>query len=215
MAVRIGKLEVGKQLPNGRADSCVIHLSHLNSNYRLAPSPPFDFDAGCLTLGESRLAYSIEGEVGDNFNPLADALSHRTARGVVQVCTLRGVALIVRAAPQRVVHMDPFDHQDFVLDVDLATSFGDKAAFAGIDPARFQRAPKCSAESTGRRCYNVIKGCGVIRILAHCGAVVFAYFVVGAEDNRLCLTWKGGLPNRSALAHDAHPGYVSRFLLNH
>ena len=64
---------------------------------------------------------------------------------MVQVRTLRGVALIVRAAPQRVVHMDPFDHQDFVLDVDLATPIGGKAAFAGIDPARFQRAPKCSA----------------------------------------------------------------------
>jgi hypothetical protein len=131
------------------------------------------------------------------------------------VRTLRGVDLIVRAAPQRVLHMDPFDHQDFVLDVDIATSFGGEAAFAGIDPARFQRAPKCSAESTSRRCYEVIKGCGVIRILTDCGAVVFAYFVVGAEDNRLCLTWKGGLPDWSALAHDAHPGYVSRFLLNH
>jgi hypothetical protein len=129
--------------------------------------------------------------------------------------TLRGVALIVRAAPQRVLNMDPFDHQDFVLDVDIATSFGAKAAFAGIDPARFQRAPKCSAESTGCRCYEVIKGCGVIRILAHCGAVVFAYFVVGAEYDRQWLTWKGGLPDRSVFAHDPHPGYVSRFLLNH
>lgn len=129
--------------------------------------------------------------------------------------TLCGVALIVRTTPQRVVDMDPFDHQDFVLDVDLATSFGGKAAFAGVDPARLQRAPECSAESTGRRCYNVIKGGGVVRILAHSGAVVFAYFVVGAEDNRLCLTWKGGLSDRSALAYDAHPGYVSRFLLNH
>lgn len=129
--------------------------------------------------------------------------------------TLRGFALVVWAAPQRVVHMDPFDHQDFVFDVDIATSFGGKAAFAGIDPARFQRAPKCSAESTSRRCYEVIKGCGVIRILARCGAVVLAHFVVGAENNRLCLTWKGGLPDRSALAHDAHSGYVSRFLLNH
>ena len=128
---------------------------------------------------------------------------------------LRGVALIVGAAPQRVLHMDPFDHQDFVLDVDIATSFGRKAAFASIDPARFQRAPKCSAESTGRRCYDVIQSCGVIRILAHRGAVVFAYFVMGAENNRLCLTWKGGLPDRAALAHDAHSGYVSRFLLNH
>ena len=38
-----------------------------------------------------------------------------------------------------------------------------------------------SAESTGRRCYDVIQGCGVIRILAHRGAVVFAYFAVGAR----------------------------------
>jgi hypothetical protein len=131
------------------------------------------------------------------------------------VRTRRGVALIVRAVRQRVVHMDPFDHQDFVLDVDIAKSFGGKAAFAGIDPARFQRAPKGSAESTGRRCHDVIQGCGVIRVLAHRGAIVFAYFVVGAENNRLCLTWKGGLPDRAALAHDAHSGYVSRFLLNH
>ena len=157
----------------------------------------------------------LEGEVGANFNRLADALGHRTTRGVVQVRTLRCVAFIVRAAPQRVLHMNPFDHQDFVLDVDIATSFGGKAAFAGIDPARLQRAPKCSAESTSRRCYDVIKGRGVIRILAHRGAVVFAYFVVGAEDDRLCLTWKGGLPDRSALAHDSHPGYISRFLLIH
>ena len=129
--------------------------------------------------------------------------------------TLSGVALIGRAAPQHVVHMDPSDHQDFVLDIDIAASLGGKAAFAGIDPARFQRAPKCSAESTGRRGYDVIKGRGVIRILARCCAVMFAYFVVGAKDNRLCLTWKGGLPDGSTLAHDAHPGYVSRFLLNH
>ena len=51
MAVRIGKLEVRKQLPDGRADSCVIHLSHLNTNYQLALSLPFDFDVGCLTRG--------------------------------------------------------------------------------------------------------------------------------------------------------------------
>jgi hypothetical protein len=131
------------------------------------------------------------------------------------VRTLRGVAFVVRAAPQRVAHMDPFDHQDFVLDVDIATSFGRKAPFAGIDPARFQRAPKCSAESTSRRCYDVIQGGGVIRILAHRGAIVFAYFVVSAEDNRMCLAWKGRLPDRAALAQDAHSGYVSRFLLNH
>lgn len=53
MAVHIGKLEVRKQLPNGRADSCVIHLSHLNTNYQLAPSLPFDFDVRCLALGGS------------------------------------------------------------------------------------------------------------------------------------------------------------------
>jgi len=174
-----------------------------------------DFDIGSLTLGVSGLPYSIEGQVGDNFNRLADALSHGTARDVVQVRTLRGVALVVRAAPQRVVHLDAFDHQDFVLDVDIATSFGGKAAFAGIDPARFQRAPKCPAESTGRRRYDVIKRCRMIRILARYGAVVFSYFVMGAENNRLCLTWKGCLSDRSALAHDAHSGYVSGFLLNH
>ena len=51
MAVRIGKLEVRKQLPDGRADSCVIHRSHVNTNYQYAPSLPFDFDVGCLTVG--------------------------------------------------------------------------------------------------------------------------------------------------------------------
>jgi hypothetical protein len=48
IAVHIGKLEVRKQLPDGRPDSCVIHLSHLNTNYKLARSLPFDFEVGVL-----------------------------------------------------------------------------------------------------------------------------------------------------------------------
>jgi hypothetical protein len=53
MTVHVGKLEVRKQLPDSRADSRVIHLGHLNTNYQLAPSLPPDFGVGRLTLGGS------------------------------------------------------------------------------------------------------------------------------------------------------------------
>jgi hypothetical protein len=98
------------------------------------------------------------------------------------VGAFRCFTLVLRAAAKRVADSDAFDHEHFVLEVDLAFSLGRESPLARVDPARLQRATEGADESTGGRGDYVIEGGGVVGVLAGRRAVMLAHLVVGAEE---------------------------------
>ena len=100
---------------------------------------------------------------------------------------LGSLALVVRATPQRVAHVDLLDHQDLVFEIDIAFTLCSQPALARVDPARFQRATQGSGESTGSCGHDVVEGRGVVGILARRGAVVLPDHAMRAERDGLRL----------------------------
>ena len=119
--------------------------------------------------------------------------------------TFRRLALVFRASFQRVADADPLDHEDLVLDVDLALRLRAQSPFTRVDPARLQRATQGAGESTGGGGDNIIEGRRVIGILPWCRAVVLAHLVVCAEENRFRLDWEKGAADGTAVANDPDP----------
>jgi hypothetical protein len=56
------------------------------------------------------------------------------------VRSLGRLTLVRRAAGKEVANVDPSDDEDPVLEDDVALRLGSEPAFAGVDPARLQRA---------------------------------------------------------------------------
>ena len=125
-----------------------------------------------------------------------------------------GLSLVFRAAGEAVPHANSLDHQHPVLDEDVSFSLGGQLAVAGVDPARLQRATEGSGQSTGCCRDNVVKGRGVLRVLAAGGAIVLAYLVMRPEDHGLGLRRQMRLPDRSALSDDPNPRCVGRLLFH-
>jgi hypothetical protein len=122
---------------------------------------------------------------------------------VVTVRALCRLALVWRTSRERVPDPDPLDHQHFVLDDDVAFRLARQAAISGFDPARLQRAPEGAGQSTSRRGDDVVeRGC-VIGVLTWRGPIVLPHLVVRAENHRVGLRRKVGLPDRSSLPDDA------------
>jgi hypothetical protein len=124
-------------------------------------------------------------------------------------------ALVLGAADERVSHPDPFDHQDLVLQVDLALGFRRELSLAGVDPARLQRATQRARESTGGRGDHVIEGGGVVGVLAWRGAVVLADLVMGAEEHRFRFDREEGAADGPSVADDPHARDVFRLVFTH
>ncbi len=101
--------------------------------------------------------------------------------------------------------MDAFDHQDAVVDLDLAGGLPDKTAVACIDVTRLQRAPEGSRQSAAGSCDDVIKGGRALGISGSGDAVVLGDLVVNAEVDRLALTRYLRAAQRSANAFDPYP----------
>jgi len=120
------------------------------------------------------------------------------------VRALGGLALVVRAIPERVADVDLLDHQDFVFQVDLAFGLGGEPPLTRIDPARLQRAAQGAGESTSGRRDHVVEGRRVVGVLAGRRPVVFAHRAVRAEYDWLRLSREVRLPNGPALADDPH-----------
>jgi hypothetical protein len=119
--------------------------------------------------------------------------------------SLRRFALVVGAARERVPDADPLDDENFVLEVDLAFGFRRELPLACVDPARLQRATQGAGESTGGRGDDVVKGRGMVGILAGRGAVVLPHLVVCPEENRLRLDREEGAADGTAVANDPDP----------
>ncbi len=118
------------------------------------------------------------------------------------VRSLRGFALVVRAPAQPVTDSDPFDHENLVLDNDVALSIRGQLPLGGVDPARLQRASQGARQSTGRRSNHVVQGGRMVRVLARRGAVVLAYLVMSAKDDRIRLAREKRSSDGAALAND-------------
>lgn len=129
---------------------------------------------------------------------------------MVGVRPLGRLTLVIRAALQGVPDPNLLDHQDAVLDVDLALGLGAELAAARVYPARLQRAAQGAGESTGGRRHHVVERGRMLRILSRRGAVVLADRAVRAEDHWFRLGWQERLSDRAALADDPHPGDVGR-----
>ena len=72
---------------------------------------------------------------------------------------------------------------------------------ARVDPARFQRATKCSCESTGGGRDQVVEGRCLIRVLAGSGSVMLSHRPVGPERD-LVIGRQISLPDGTAFADD-------------
>ena len=62
-----------------------------------------------------------------------------------------------------VVNVNPLDHQDLALELDLTPRFAGEAALACVYLARLQRAPEGSSKSTAGSCDNVVERGGIGR----------------------------------------------------
>jgi hypothetical protein len=97
---------------------------------------------------------------------------------------LGGLALIRRAACQRVVDSDPLDDENPVFHLDVTFGRRDEVAAARIDPARLQRATQGPGQSTSGGRDHVVKGRGVWLERSGRGLVVLRHLIVYSEKNR-------------------------------
>jgi hypothetical protein len=109
---------------------------------------------------------------------------------------------------ERVGSVDPLDHDDALLVLDLADDLAGKPAVRGVDLARLQRASEGAEQSAAGGGNDVVKGGGVgIRGFGG-DAVVVGHGAVHAEDDRLLLGRHGGEPQRAPEPLNADARFV-------
>src|SRR5437879_6300458 len=84
-----------------------------------------------------------------NVDTSADRPGDRAALDVQRVRSLGRVSLVLRAVPQHVLHPDPPDDEDPVLDDHVSLRRRLQPAVAGVDSAHLQRATEGAGQSTG------------------------------------------------------------------
>ena len=99
--------------------------------------------------------------------------------------SLGGVALLRRAALERVVDPNPLYDEHAILDLDVPFGIRRQVALPSLDPARLQRASQCSGQSTGCGRDDVIERRRVRLERARRGMVMFRHLVVDAEADRI------------------------------
>jgi hypothetical protein len=113
----------------------------------------------------------------------------RAPRCVVLVRALCCIALLQRAALERVADPNPLDDEHAILDLDVAFGIRCQVALPGFDPARLQRATQGSGQSTSRGRDDVVERGRVRLERARRGPVMFRNLVVDAEADRIALGW--------------------------
>jgi hypothetical protein len=124
------------------------------------------------------------------------------------------LAFVRRTPLQRVADVDGLEHQDSVLDEDLASSLRAEFSTSRVDPARLQRAAEGAGKSTGGGGNDVVKRCRVVGVLSRLGAVMLAYRTMRSKRHGL-LDGEISAPNRTALANDLDSRDVDRRRLPH
>src|SRR5436309_3877676 len=84
-----------------------------------------------------------------NVDASADRPGDRAALDVQRVRPLGRLSLVLRAVPQQVLHPDPPDDEDLVLDDHVSLRRRLQPPVAGVDSARLQRATESAGQSTG------------------------------------------------------------------
>lgn len=84
---------------------------------------------------------------------------------MVGVRPLGSFSLVRRAALERVEDPDLPQHEDLLLDEDIALRLRAQVSVSGVDPTRLQRATQGAGESTGSGRDDVIERSGVLGIL--------------------------------------------------
>lgn len=100
----------------------------------------------------------------------------------------------IRSDAESVANVDAFDHQDAVLEFDLAGRLALESAFASRDVTRFQRASEGAGQSAGGGGDDVVERGRTFRFTSCRHTVVLGDSGVDAEDNRLILRWQVGAP---------------------
>jgi hypothetical protein len=101
------------------------------------------------------------------------------------VYSIDGFADIFRCA-EREFDMDAPDHENTVLVFDFASSVRSQSPIACVDLARFQRAPKGSQHSAGRRSDDVIdRSCVGFTEFGYVDAIMSCDFIMNAERHGL------------------------------
>jgi len=78
--------------------------------------------------------------------------------------------------PQAVADVDAPDDQYLAVQFDLAGRLRGKETLPGWNPTRLQRAPKCSGESPGGSCHDVVQRGGVRFVGSRIHSVVLGNF---------------------------------------
>ena len=120
------------------------------------------------------------------------------------VRSLGGLALVLRAARQCVVHPDPPDDEHPVFHLDVAFGRRHQSAAARIDPARLQRATQGAGQSTSGGRYHVVESGGVRLKRPRRCLIVRRHLVVHPEENRLGLCWEIRPSKRALHSLDAY-----------
>lgn len=85
--------------------------------------------------------------------------------------------------------MDAFDHHNLTVQFDFPLYLRGQKPFAGRNFARFQRAAKCSGQSTGRRGHYIIQGCRLGLMDIGIDPVMLGNLGMHAEKHRFFDLW--------------------------
>lgn len=150
-------------------------------------------------------------ELGADRDGVTDAARDRALVRVEAVHALHHGQVHAVVHGEQVADVDPLEHQDAALHLDLSFGIGPETTASGGDTARFQRAPERAGQSTGRRGHEVVKGGGVGRAGIRGHAVVLGHLAVDAERDAVRLRRQPRPAQRALLPLDAHLGPVDDF----
>lgn len=120
---------------------------------------------------------------------------------------LDNLALVFTGA-QFVPGFDAANHQDFSIQLDFADDFGAELAVAGINAARFQRAPEGAGQSPAGCCDHIVQSRRMRRKRLRRDLVVLCDLGVNAENHRLFFSRKIRKTHGTALSLNSYPRAV-------
>jgi hypothetical protein len=103
-----------------------------------------------------------------------------------------------------VVNVNPLDHQDLALELDLTPRFTGEPALACVYLARLQRAPEGPSQSTAGGGDNVVERGGIGRRVPGIDSVVLRNLRMDTKGDRFLPCGKESLPHGSPVPHHLH-----------
>lgn len=132
-----------------------------------------------FTLG--RRSAVLELHLGGDVDAAADGTGNGALLLVEAHHPVDGLPVDVRIDLEAVGHVDAFDDEDAVLDLDLTDGFGTETTVSRRDAARLERATQRARESAARGRHDVVERRGVGLVVVHRDPVVLGDRAVDAE----------------------------------